>query len=277
MNHLCALLTTARPRFWLYLAGPVLVGLAFGIDSFGRLTDLEVVALLVYFLIPANLYLYGVNDIFDASIDQLNPKKAGRERRFTGDRVIVGGVIVSLLLGLALLIILPRAIQPWLLGFFFLATAYSVPPIRFKVRPLFDSISNGLYILPGVAAYVLVAEVLPPTEVIVGAWLWTMAMHTYSAIPDIVPDRAGGIRTTATILGKHGALAYCGIIWMLAAIAFGVVDLRAGLLLSVYPMLVILVAVSPTSVRRAYWAYPVINTIVGMVFVIAGFWEVTHG
>jgi lycopene elongase/hydratase (dihydrobisanhydrobacterioruberin-forming) len=45
-----------------------------------------------------------------------------------------------------------------------------------------------------------------------------MAMHAYSAIPDIQPDTEAGLTTTAVYLGKQGTLIYCGLLWVAAAI-----------------------------------------------------------
>ncbi|MEF8937724.1 MAG: lycopene elongase, partial [Halovenus sp.] len=66
----------SRPRFWFYLAGPVIVGVVYGASSQADLFTPLTVELFLYFLIPANIFLYGINDIFDADIDQLNPKKS---------------------------------------------------------------------------------------------------------------------------------------------------------------------------------------------------------
>jgi 4-hydroxybenzoate polyprenyltransferase len=79
---LARLAKRSRPHFWLYLAGPVLVGVAFGVPSIADLFAPVSVALFAYFLLPANAFLYGANDIFDADIDEENPKKEGRELRY---------------------------------------------------------------------------------------------------------------------------------------------------------------------------------------------------
>lgn len=261
---------TSRPRFWLYTAGPVFVGLAYAVDSPTALGSPVVLGLALYCLVPANVYLYGVNDIFDRDVDADNPKKSGRERRFLGDPVVVAAVLVSALLGLGVLVLLPDSARVWFGGFLVLATLYSVPPVRFKTRPGLDSVSNGLYILPGVAAYTAVSGVSPPLLVIVAGWVWAMGMHTFSAIPDIESDRGAGIETTATVLGRQGALEYCGVMWFVAAVLFGLVDVRAGLLLGVYPVVLGLVWVTDRSLQQVYWWFPWVNTGVGFVLTIAG-------
>jgi 4-hydroxybenzoate polyprenyltransferase len=267
----------SRPRFWLYLAGPAVVGIAYGANSVGELTSPLSVALVGYFLIPANVYLYGVNDIFDAEIDRRNPKKDDREVRYDGDRLTVPAVLLCGLGAIAITAGVPAPARPWVGAFLVLATAYSAPPVRLKVRPLLDSLSNGLYVLPGAGAYAALSGTAPPVAVLLGAWLWTMAMHTFSAIPDIEPDRRGGIQTTATVLGHRRALAYCFVCWLGAAVAMAVIDIRLGALFGLYPVLLAAMAASDIHIDRAYWWFPYVNTLVGMVFTLGGLWVIVHG
>jgi 4-hydroxybenzoate polyprenyltransferase len=269
----------SRPRFWLYLAGPVAVGVVYAADSPAEFFQPVAVALFAWFLVPANVFLYGVNDIFDADVDVANPKKgeSGREVRYTGDGLVVMVVYlagaVGTLFGFALT--LPGIYA--LAAFYALAVEYSAPPLRFKTTPFLDSVSNGLYVLPGVVAYVAVAGKAPPLLAVAGGWLWTMGMHTFSAIPDIEPDRAAGIRTTATVLGARGSLVYCGAVWLAGAVLMGLLHPFLGALFGVYPVLTALFARSDISIDRAYWWFPIINTAAGTVLTMAGIWVVLYG
>ncbi|SEH51791.1 4-hydroxybenzoate polyprenyltransferase [Halopenitus malekzadehii] len=267
------LLVLSRPRFWFYLAGPVIVGVAYGADAVPELFGPAALVLFGYFLVPANVLLYGVNDLFDADIDAENPKKAaedGRESRWRGDRVVTAAIVAAGLLSLVTLAVTPPIAWPYLGGFLLLAVGYSAPPARLKTTPLLDSVSNGLYVLPGAAAYVAVSGTYPPTAALVSAWVWAMAMHTFSAVPDIKPDRAAGIRTTATVLGERRTYMYCAGCWALAAAAFATVDPGLGALLGVYPIFVVAVAATDVAVERAYWWFPALNTVVGTALTIGG-------
>ena len=268
------LLTLSRPRFWLYLAGPIAVAVPFGVTATDGLFTPVTLSLFAYFLLPANVFLYGINDVFDADVDIENPKKEGREARWRGDPVVSAVVVATGLLGVGTFALTPRASWPYLAGFFFLAAQYSAPPLRFKTTPFVDSVSNGLYVLPGGAAYAAVSGTHPPLAALAGAWLWTMGMHTFSAIPDIEPDRAAGIDTTATLLGEGRTYGYCFAAWTAAAGAFWLVDARLGALLGVYPLFVAWVARSSVSVDRAYWWFPALNTVVGTLLSMGGLWRV---
>jgi 4-hydroxybenzoate polyprenyltransferase len=269
----------SRPRFWLYLAGPVVVGVVYGATAPSEFFQPVTVALFLYFLLPANVFLYGINDIFDADIDQQNPKKSaeGREVRYTGGRGVVAAVTVSAVLALAFAFVLsPRAFGA-IAGFLVLGGAYSAPPARLKTTPLLDSASNGLYILPAVAAYTAVAGSLPPLLALAGGWVWAMGMHTFSAIPDIDPDRAAGIQTTATVLGESRTLVYCAACWLGAAVLMGLVHPALGGIFAGYPLFIGIIVAADIDIDRAYWWFPVLNTVAGAVLTMAGIWVITYG
>ena len=271
------LLWLSRPRFWLYLAGPVVVGVAYAAESSAELFAPIAVALFVYFLFPANVFLYGVNDVFDADIDTENPKKDERELRYQGGLLVRLSIVFAGLFGIAFLPLLPVPGVVGMVTFLSLSVEYSAPPFRFKTTPFLDSLSNGLYILPGVVAYAAVAGRAPPFAAIAGSWLWAMGMHTFSAIPDIDPDRAAGIETTATRLGEARTYVYCAGCWLAAALVFGTVHPFFAVVLGIYPIFSVSVGVTDTSVDRAYWWFPALNTAVGTLFTLAALWVMLYG
>ena len=268
----------SRPRFWFYLAGPVLVGLVYAADTPRQLVTPFNLALFLYFLLPANLFLYGVNDYFDADIDAENPKKDEKEVRYTDDTVVAALVVASGVAGLAFVPFLSTPALVAVAVFYFFAVEYSAPPLRFKTTPFADSFSNGLYIVPGAVGFLVLAPVdaLPPLGV-VGAWLWAMGMHTFSAVPDIEPDRAAGVQTTATHLGETRTLGYCALVWAASAAVFATVSVPFAALLLVYPALAVGVAYAGTEVDRAYWYFPLLNTGVGAVITLVRLWELVFG
>jgi len=276
-SRLGYLLRMSRPRFWFYLAGPVVVGATYAAASPAELFSPVALALFAYFLLPANILLYGVNDVFDADIDEHNEKKEGREVRYEGGPLVVASVLLSALLALPFALVLPEAALVAFLAWGLLSVEYSAPPFRFKTTPFLDSVSNGLYVLPAVVVFAALAGEYPPVAAVVGGWLWAMGMHTFSAIPDIEPDREAGIRTTATLLGEGRTYGYCGLCWFAAAVAFWFVHPFFSTMLGIYPFIVFGIAASTVDVSEAYWWYPAINTVVGMCITLAGLWVMLYG
>lgn len=263
----------SRPRFWLYLAGPYLVGFVFAGDLFALLSAVFILHFL-FFLFPANILLYGVNDLFDRDTDASNEKKGGKEVRLQQAHLqrVRLAVMVSALASLPLVGVFfsLHALIVWLV-FLSLSFFYSVPPVRFKARPVVDSLSNVLYVMPGVLAYVHVTGSFPPFIVILAAWVWVAAMHLFSAIPDIAADRRANLKTTAILLGHDWSLVACTLLW---SVTFFVVLSFASWwswLFMIYPLFSLAVLlVKELPIKRAYWWFPSLNAFMGFVLFLGG-------
>lgn len=216
--------------------------------------------------------LYGINDFFDRDVDEENPKKEDKEASYRSSKLVDGIIGISTALSVPVGLLLPERTYPLMLVFLFLSYQYSAPPLRFKTKPFLDSLSNGLYIMPFLIVFSYASGSLPPLTVIAGGWLWTMAMHTFSAIPDIKPDKEAGIRTTATYLGRKNTYAYVAVVWALSSILMGLWNFRLGLLFAIYPLLTLAVYSLDISDSRAYWWFPIINAFTGMIITVYGLW-----
>ncbi|UCH34161.1 MAG: prenyltransferase [Armatimonadota bacterium] len=263
-------LEVSRPKFWLYLAGTYLVGCAAGSARPADLVTLRFWVCLGYFLIPANVLLYGVNDLADGTADRINPRKRGSEHvlEVYEERVVLRAVLAALFLALPVLAVLSGHVEQALLGgFIALAILYSVPPVRLKAAPVLDAASNVLYALPLFLGFHQFAGELPNTEVIAISFLWTAAMHIFSAALDIDTDRRSGLRTTASALGYRGSLLVCAALWI--AVFVLVAGYRIlhpwGLAAICYPLIPLLLMVRPAAAGlQAYRLFPALNAIAGM-------------
>ena len=205
MNAL-TLLRVSRPRFWLYLGGTFLLGLAFALPAPAALVQLSVLLVFLCFLLPANLFLYGINDLADGDTDKYNPKKGTKEHLLRGTQVraLTSAVWVSafIIVAVAAWFALQGLWVASLMTLLFLAlgAAYSAKPLRLKAKPVLDSASNVLYVLPGLVGYAFAVNQVPQWEFIAAFVCWTAAMHLFSAIPDIAADKRAKLMTTATVL-----------------------------------------------------------------------------
>ena len=257
----------SRPRFWFYLLGPYTVGCIWGAERYLDLLNPWFFVYFFFFMFPANVLLYGVNDLWDHETDELNPKKEGREHRVTPrEREMLGRLVWAVVvLGLLLTVFQSGGERLIFLGFLFLSYFYSAEPIRFKQRPLLDSASNMLYALPGVFSYYWVSGTLPPNPVLAAAFMHAFSMHLFSAVPDIAYDTETGIKTTAVALGRRASLALCLVLW--SGLAALTLQLGSGNPLSLlpltYPLITAVLLVQDKAVDSVYWFYPYINTSFG--------------
>jgi len=267
-NALLFVFKVSRFRFWIYTAGTYVVGFALGANSLSSFFMPEYFIFLIYFFIPANIFLYGINDYWDADTDLKNPKKGEREYRIIeNDRRRLRNILLFMTaLSLFLFIFIDLISKVILTCFLFLSYFYSAKPLRFKAIPGLDSLSNVLYLVPGIFGYYLAAGELPPILIVAAGVLHTTAMHLFSAIPDIECDSLAKIRTSAVELGKEKALIVCLFLW--AGLALLVVFLTKfhplSFLAFLYPGIPFLLIVRKSSnIERLYWYLPYINTALG--------------
>ena len=269
------LIRVSRPRFWIYIFGPYLVGVAAAASGRSDFVRPDSITFALYFLLPANLLVYGVNDIFDYETDRLNPKKNAYEELVTPEKrsPLIAQILILNVPFIAAAFFLAPPAFPGMVGFLLFSIFYSAPPIRAKSKPLIDSAFNILYVFPGIFAYQMIAGSFPPLSIIAAAGLWTMAMHAYSAVPDIDSDKAAGVPTVATFLGERRTLLFCLALYIsAAALAFnylGTVSVMIGL---VYTGMILasLFARDRDGIFAIYRRFPILNAGIGFAI----FWFV---
>ena len=262
------LFQVSRPRFWFYVFGPFIVGALIGAPDPRAYLSLPALLWALFFLFPANLLIYGANDIFDYETDRRNAKKQGYELLVTPaqHRALWRAIALFCLPFAPLLIWAPRACWLSLAGFLFFSIFYSAPPLRAKAKPILDSIFNVLYIFPGAFGYFLTGGQNFSWSLFGAAWLWAMAMHAYSAVPDISADREAGVPTIATFLGLRGTLAFClGLYVSAALISMPVLGWLSTILGAIYAVLMVrsLRAGTEIGVMKIYRIFPFVNALVG--------------
>lgn len=200
------LTVASRPLSWVNTAYPFAAAY---LVAQGRVTVPLVIGTL-FFLIPYNLLMYGINDVFDYESDLTNPRKGGVEGALLDRRVHRVTLLVAALLPVPFVVYLiavgSRASWVVLALSLFAVIAYSAPGLRFKERPVLDSLTSSThFVSPALYGLVLAGEPIGR-----GAWLvlasfflWGVASQAFGAVQDIGPDRAAGIGSVATVLGAR--------------------------------------------------------------------------
>lgn len=200
------LVASSRPLSWINTAFPFAAAYVL---TTGRIElDLALVVGTVFFLVPYNLAMYGINDVFDYPSDLRNPRKGGVEGALLAPELHRPTLIASAVV-CAPFVVMLVALGSWpswiVLAVSLLAVvAYSAPPLRTKERPLLDSITSSThFVSPAVYGLVLAGATWTPQLVALLAafFLWGMASHAFGAVQDVVPDREAGIASIATALG----------------------------------------------------------------------------
>ncbi|THG29509.1 prenyltransferase [Naasia lichenicola] len=204
MRVVRALFASSRPISWVNTAYPFAAAY---ILTTGRI-DAAFVIGTIYFLIPYNLAMYGINDVFDYESDLRNPRKGGVEGAVLSKslhRTTLWGVVITNVPFLVALVILGSPMSWLVLAVsVFAVLAYSAPGLRFKERPFVDSLTSSThFVSPAVYGLAVAGATVtgPLVALLVGYFIWGIASHAFGAVQDVVADRAGGIGSVATVIG----------------------------------------------------------------------------
>ncbi len=268
------LVVISRPVLWVNTIGPAVMAMWIGGDLFNP----EIIPLLIWLTVPFNLWLYGINDIFDRETDLLNARKGGVQGAVLAVHeikwVLWGIAITNIPFVIYFFLNYSLITNIWIVVYYLFFLNYSAPPLRWKSRPFWDAGSNIDYAFP----LVFVALALNYEVNWIGAiglMVWGVAKQAYDAIQDIYEDRAVGIETTATKLDIKGTVIWSTVFWSIATVMFLIVNIPLGIANGIYVgYLLYNQSKKPTldEARRLYpasIAFPyIVGTVIGVQLVV---------
>ncbi len=207
----------SRPVSWVNTAFPFAVTY---LVASGRIDAMWMVGTL-FFLIPYNLFMYGINDVFDYESDIRNPRKGGiegmREQRSFHPTIVRAATITTVPPALYLLWQGTATSNITLLVLLFLVLAYSAAHLRFKEIPFVDSATSSAHFV-GPMVYALTLTTFPAHIwlLVGGFFCWGMASHALGAVQDVIPDRKAKIASIATVLGARTTVRSAALLYGLA-------------------------------------------------------------
>jgi len=216
-----ALFVSSRPLSWVNTAFPFAAAYLLTTGSI----DLTWVLGTLFFLIPYNLAMYGINDVFDYESDLRNPRKGGVEGALLDPGMhrptIIASIVTTVPFVVYLVVVGSPASWVVLAVSLFAVVAYSAKGLRFKERPFLDSITSSThFVSPAVYGLVLAGAVFSPQLVaLLGAFfLWGAASHAFGAVQDVIADREGGISSIATVIGARATVRVAVVAYLLGGV-----------------------------------------------------------
>jgi 4-hydroxybenzoate polyprenyltransferase len=216
------LVLASRPLSWINTAFPFAA--AYLLTT--RQVDARLIVGTLFFLIPYNLAMYGINDVFDYESDLRNPRKGGAEgalldRAMHRRTLLAAGVLCAPFVVYLAVVGSPPS---WLVlaVSLFAVVAYSVRGLRFKEVPFLDSATSSFhFVSPALYGLVLAGAQFTPALwlLLLAFFLWGVGSHAFGAVQDVVPDREGGIASIATVLGAARTTRLAIAAWALAGAA----------------------------------------------------------
>lgn len=221
MRTLRLLAGTSRPVSWINTAFPF--GAAYLLTGGG--VDAVFALGCLFFLIPYNLAMYGINDVFDYASDIRNPRKGGIEGQVTDPRHHRTILIAAAASCLPFLIVLACA-GSWQANLvlaisMFAVVAYSLRGLRFKEIPFLDALTSSTHFSsPAWYGLALTGASLDRDIwlIIAAFFIWGAASQAFGAVQDIGPDRAGGLASIATVIGARATVRAASLAYLLAGL-----------------------------------------------------------
>lgn len=217
-----AILAASRPISWVNTAVPF--ALAYLLDT-GRV-DWRLCVGFAFFLVPYNIAMYGINDVFDYESDIRNPRKGGIEGtvlpRSMHRPLLIASAVTVAPFAAVLYAAGTWVSAAWLTLALAAVVAYSAPPLRLKEVPLVDSATSSTHFTaPALVGASLADASIEPRFALAAAafFCWGMASHALGAVQDVVADRAGGLRSVATELGARTTTRLAAALYLVAALA----------------------------------------------------------
>lgn len=215
------LFVSSRPISWINTAFPFAAAYFLATGE----VDARLILGTLFFLIPYNLLMYGVNDVFDYPSDLRNPRKGGIEGGLLEPRYHRPTLLISFGLAIPFTLYLLWAGNLLsglvLIGVLFLVIAYSLGGLRFKEIPFLDSFTSAMHFV----GPMLFALSLTETQFDLRVWLitlsftlWGMASHAFGAVQDIRADREAGIASIATVLGAKATVRIAFAMYLVAGV-----------------------------------------------------------
>lgn len=216
------LFVSSRPVSWINTAFPFAA--AYVLTT--RQIDAPLIVGAIFFLVPYNLAMYGVNDVFDYESDLRNPRKGGTHGAVLDKRMHRITLWASALSCVPFVVYLVAIGSPlsWLvlaISLFFVVF-YSAPPLRLKERPFADSMTSSIHFFsPAVYGLVLAGATWTwqLVAVLVAFALWGIASHAFGAVQDVEADRAADISSIATARGARWTVRFALVAYALAGVA----------------------------------------------------------
>jgi 4-hydroxybenzoate polyprenyltransferase len=284
-----ALFISSRPLSWINTAFPF----AAAYLTVTREVDLIAVLGTIFFLVPYNLAMYGINDVFDYESDLANPRKGGVEGALLAPALHRATLWASALTTAPFLVFLVAVGHPlsWLVlaVSMFAVYAYSAKGLRFKEKPVLDSATSSThFVSPALYGLVLAnADFTPGLWAILAAFfLWGMASHAFGAVQDVIADREGGIASIATVFGAAttvrlaiGAYAAAGILLLFTGWPTALASLLAlPYILTCLPFVNIADA-DAEQANRGWKKFLAINFVSGFLvtMLLIAWWAMTPG
>ncbi len=280
-NLVLKAIKVSRPIFWLVAPAAYLFGVYSGGMEFGPFVYLQALLL----TIPLGIYVFGINDLFDIETDNTNLRRKGEvwgAKIDESDRKWIIQASVAIISFMILCAAMSGQIIHLITVALFLPFPYlySVPPFRFKSRPVIDSLTNATYTFgPFAMGFSLSGSFgYLNLDMILLALVFSAA-HAIGTVMDLESDRKAGMKTFASAISPRAAAVFA-VVLIAANLPFAFDSMKSFFLVIVAYLLssiAVLAWPKPEIAKKAFVAMNIsfmLWVLYAGIGVVSGLWKV---
>ncbi|MFC1647092.1 UbiA family prenyltransferase [Patescibacteria group bacterium] len=223
---------TSRPVLWLVNLASLIIGVIAG--GGGSLFQVKYLFAAILVSFPYSLFVYSINDYYDAESDSINTRKGGAfglKYKKEGLDILKLYSFIGFIVTLIGLSVISKGVVGIYLLISMLLYLYSANPIRLKAIPVVDFVvGGGIFVMSsGLFGYLMsgntVGSLLADFPIgLFSLFAIGMIMHLIGAIFDIESDKSANMMTSAVFFG-YRKMAWFGIIISIVSVLFAKVNI----------------------------------------------------
>lgn len=223
----------SRPKRWIVSGFIYVIGY---LICYQKL-DLNLFLGSLYFLLPFNLLVFGVNDYYDITADIANPRKSKQSHSTKAkhlDRILLDWIMILNIPFILYFFIISNIQAKLSLGLIIASViAYNYKLLRFKAIPVLDTlVSSAKYLAIFLFALAISGSNNLFLPIALSILSWGCASHILNSIQDLVPDQKINIKTTAVYIGAKNSIIACLILFSVAATLPAIFYWPGGIIIS---------------------------------------------
>ncbi len=200
-----------RPVAWTVFLLPFAVG--FGIGATKNTNPFHIIFSLIAFASWMS-FSFMLNSLADKEVDKFHDGRA-KDMNLSNQPFVTGEISEKTALYLAPILVIISLFFAWLVNYFFftlfiianiIGYIYSMPPTRFKTKPITDILCNALAAGVALIAGLSIGGTNMNLLFIIGSFITAAAFYIPTVVTDYDFDKKAGLKTSAVFFGPKKIL-----------------------------------------------------------------------
>ena len=233
-----------RPVAWVVFLLPFSVG--FGIGATKNTNPFHIIFSLIAFVSWMS-FSFILNVLSDKDVDKFHDGRA-KDMNLSNQPIVTGEISEKTALFIALILVIISLFFAWLVNYLFftlfiianiIGYIYSMPPTRFKTKPIADILCNALAAGTALIAGLSIGGTNMNLPFIIGCFIVASVVYIPTVVTDYDFDKKAGLKTSAVFFGPKKILMAMYPLTFVILVIFTFVFLTTNVELKIFSLILI--------------------------------------